>query len=78
MNGKVYDNKFSAVRPELWSIGNLEPGNKKITPEIENEIYTTIAEAAGLDQVVNQDLIKQMWNHRHHLHVSEVGSPDGH
>ncbi|WP_167881969.1 hypothetical protein, partial [Leptospira bouyouniensis] len=29
MNGKVYDNKFSAVRPELWSIGNLEPGNKK-------------------------------------------------
>jgi hypothetical protein len=78
MNGQVYENNVSAVRPDLWSIGNLDPSNKNLTPEIENEIYTTIAEAAGLDPVKNQDIIKQMWNHRHHLHVSEVGSPDVH
>jgi hypothetical protein len=75
--GVIYPNLFSAVDADLWSIDNIKPDTKLTDTQLE-KIFSQMAEASpepklNPSSARDRDIMTQMWNHRHHLHVSEVG-----
>ncbi|XDD46090.1 hypothetical protein AB3N60_15445 [Leptospira sp. WS39.C2] len=76
-NGNRTPNFFTAVSPkENWSKGNwetLEPAERKEYAKVMREMATQYAKDNNLSEItLSDDNVKQMWNHRHHLHVTEV------
>lgn len=58
----------------------MNDNSSGLTPEQVSSVYEQISRETGLrlDIPKEKEIIRHMWNHRHHLHVSEVGSPDVH
>lgn len=76
-NGNRTPNFFTAVSPkENWSKknwDNLEPAERKEYAKAMRDMATQYAKDNNLSEItLSDDNVKQMWNHRHHLHVTEV------
>ncbi|XDD46105.1 hypothetical protein AB3N60_15530 [Leptospira sp. WS39.C2] len=76
-NGNRTPNFFTAVTPDTnWSKGNwdnLEPAERKEYAKVMREMAIQYSKDNNLSEItLSDDNVKQMWNHRHHLHVTEV------
>ncbi|MCG6144512.1 hypothetical protein [Leptospira bandrabouensis] len=76
IGGTTYPNVFSSVRSELWGKGNIGDSNSSLTKAEIDEIYRVMGSQPNISFNPNtdagRDIMTQMWNHRHHLHVSET------
>ncbi|TGK86215.1 hypothetical protein EHQ23_08130 [Leptospira bourretii] len=77
-NGNRTPNFFTAVSPkDNWSSkGNwetLKPAERKEYAKAMREMATQYSKDNKFSEIkLSDDDVKQMWNHRHHLHVTEV------
>jgi len=75
-NGIKTPNFFTATPKEEWN--NHKDWDSKdsgLSPDQRKEFSKLMKEMASKNDppyVLSEDNIKQMWNHRHHLHVTEV------
>ncbi|MCW7464029.1 MULTISPECIES: hypothetical protein [Leptospira] len=71
-NGNKIPNFFTAVDEKNWILTNDWDG---LNPEQRTQFSKMMREMALKHDppfTLNDDNVKQMWNHRHHLHVTEI------